>query len=258
MNGYDDSPDRNDESPIDSPRSPGQSPHGGKLQHRGQNINTYSLRGQPNTKRCTFFKDGDNAFSGVTLAINPRNYRNLDIVQDELTKKMPSLSYGVRSIYTPRLTHVVEDVTDLQPEGKYVCSSHLVAKGVDLTLASRRMPSWNAGKAVPNQQLNAYLGYGRPIRRAWRPTINGEQKYRGKPKQITFYKNGDPETNCDLLMDRNTHQTFEQIMDDVTEMIGFRVRRIYTLHGRLVGIACTNETFSHCWLIAGPASQTMV
>lgn len=205
--------------------------HTSPRQQRG----AQSLYMQPNTKTCIFYKDGDPNFSGVKLAVNPRYYHNIDILQDELTSKIDKLSNGVRSIYTPAGRHVVSSIKDLENQGKYICSSsRRQAKGLNLNRVGLR--PWMGGKPASGRRYHRWPDPGqRPARKAWiGPRDHDPYPYRNAPKKITVIKNAEPSERHVILLNRRTLQTFEQILDDLSEMFHMAVRRIFTAGGRAV------------------------
>lgn len=60
-----------------------------------------SMTAGNDTKTCFFYKDEDYRFPGVKIALNPRKYKKFDTLCLELSRKIPGLGFGVRSITTP-------------------------------------------------------------------------------------------------------------------------------------------------------------
>ena len=192
-----------------------------------------SLYQQPATKTCIFYKDGDPNFSGVKVAVNPRYYHNIDILQDELTSKIKDLTNGVRSIHTPGGRHIISRIQELENQGKYVCSSNQKqAKGLNINRVGLR--PWMAGKPPSGRRRHWPDPYR--ARRAWlRPRNDADvYPYRNAPKKITVMKNVEPSKRHVLLLNRRTLQTFEQVLNDLSEMFRMPVRRIFTAGGRPV------------------------
>ena len=70
------------------------------------------------TKNIHFYKSGDHTFHGVKMPVNLRKYRTLDALLDDLSHKVPGLSYGVRRIATPRGKTMIKNISQLQHLGK--------------------------------------------------------------------------------------------------------------------------------------------
>lgn len=115
------------------------------------------------TKTVYFYKDGDPKFTGVKVAINPRKYRSFETLLDEVSKKIPTGLGGVRSIYTPKGRTNIRSLNQLSDHGRYVCSSGLKAKGLDVSKVPAA-PVWQvSGTAKLNEisrskpHANGYL-----------------------------------------------------------------------------------------------------
>lgn len=200
-------------------------------------------------KVCHFYKDGDVTHPASKLVINQRYYRNLDLVQTELTNRM-NLPSGVRAIYTPHGKHKVHSVEDLQTEGKYVCSSKVVKPvGVDINMVGLA-PVWHdAGR--PNswqRKLNETLRDPppeerfRPRRKAWsddRQKLPPISRSQDSHKKITVFPNVNPDDRQVIVLDRKSPQSFDDFLVDLGNLFHLTVRRIFTLEGRPVGVCCS-------------------
>eukprot|EP00920_Eleutheroschizon_duboscqi_P040300 GHVT01096602.1.p1 GENE.GHVT01096602.1~~GHVT01096602.1.p1 ORF type:complete len:242 (+),score=0.27 GHVT01096602.1:360-1085(+) len=203
-----------------------------------------TLYQSPNTKVCFFLKDGDTNFKAIKLAINPKHYNNIDTLKTELTRKVPGLPFGVRSLYTPRGRDHVGTLDDLQNEGKYVCSTKSKAIGIDLSKLQGARP-WNAGGRAPSGRRQYWAQLRGDMDRE---TIDRSQRRKRKspwdteshpgatrpPKKITIINNKNPEEKHIMLLNRRTEMSFERIIEDISEMFQMHVRRMYTTEGRPV------------------------
>ena len=72
-------------------------------------------------KKITFLKRGDPQFAGVRVAVHQRAFRSFGALMDELSQRVP-LSFGVRSVTTPRGLHGLSTLEQLQDGGCYLCS----------------------------------------------------------------------------------------------------------------------------------------
>ncbi|XP_055956181.1 lipoxygenase homology domain-containing protein 1 [Patella vulgata] len=191
-------------------------------------------------KTCYFYKDNDYKQAAAKVAIHPKRYRKFDNLLSELTRLIPSLPFGVRSVYTPRGRSHIYNTDSLMHEGRYICSTHgHFARGVDV---ARVCPpdTWHLAKPASGQrQLNVLLQeheydeFSRAKRR--RLARSGGIIYSGKrPKKITVMRNGDPSFRHLMLLNRKTAQTFDQVMEDMSDMFKFAVRKLYTIDGRRI------------------------
>lgn len=64
-------------------------------------------------KRISFYKSGDPQFGGVRVVLNPRSFKTLDALLDNLSGKVP-LPFGVRNISTPRGRHSITRLEELE------------------------------------------------------------------------------------------------------------------------------------------------
>lgn len=201
----------------------------------------------PAAKTVYFYKDGDQNFNALKLAIHPRKYRSFDTLLNELSTRIP-MSFGVRSIFTPRGHDPVGNIDDLSNEGRYVCSTHPhYAKGVDLSRFGAP-PAWHHTRPPSGRRaLNSILS---PRERDRRNRIRArrrmdvqrirpaEASYQANaiygPKKITVMRNGEPTDRHIVLLNRRTAQTFEQVLADMSDMFKIAVRKIFTIDGRRV------------------------
>ncbi|MEQ2178668.1 hypothetical protein GOODEAATRI_016492 [Goodea atripinnis] len=99
------------------------------------------------SKRVCFYKSGDYQFSGHRMIVTPRTFKTFDALLDALSKKVP-LPFGVRTITTPRGTHFVKALEDLQDGGAYVCSDQKRVKPLNVEEVNRRQVPWNATRPL--------------------------------------------------------------------------------------------------------------
>lgn len=201
----------------------------------------------PDTKVCYFYKDGDVNFAGVKLAVSSRLHPSIGSLQTELTTKMTDLPFGVRSIYTPRGRNCIQSMASLKNEGRYICSTFAGrAHGLDINRVSRDRV-WNvasrppSGKRAFNELLRDSPGGRAPLRvtprrQAWAAAAESDHVlYQTRtPKKVVVVLSGDPERRQTLLLYRRTLQTFEQVLEDLSEMFEMPVRKMYTMDGRMV------------------------
>ncbi|CAH1776005.1 unnamed protein product [Owenia fusiformis] len=238
-----------------SPQQPG------NTGHNPGGTTGYSDPSNQTNKTVYFYKDGDTNFPGIRLSVNSRKTRNMDALLNELNSKIPNMSFGVRSVFTPGGHDSIHSVDDLAHDGKYVCSTHLNrAKGVNLQHV-RGSRSWHqAGR--PSSGKRSYYASLRQIEseRIYRPRAAPPvskkrlsprppppQAKHKPPRKITVMRNGEPGDKHVILLNTRTAQTFDQVMNDLSFTFKMPARRLYTLDGKpvsgLSGIFNGPDTF---------------
>uniref|UniRef100_A0A672Z0I9 Doublecortin domain-containing protein n=1 Tax=Sphaeramia orbicularis TaxID=375764 RepID=A0A672Z0I9_9TELE len=172
------------------------------------------------SKRVCFYKSGDYKFSGHRMVINARTFKTFDALLDTLSKKVP-LPFGVRTITTPRGTHFVKGLEDLNDGGSYVCSDQKRVKPLNLDEVNRRQVPWNTTRL---------FNTGRQRRPGPQP---GQAAVR-TPKRLTVIKNKDPMVKRTVVLQRRTAPTFEALLDYLSHILQFPVLKLYTTDGRRV------------------------
>jgi len=216
----------------------------------------------PDTRVCYFYRDGNDAAAPVKLVVNRRVYPNVDVLKDELTRRVEGLPFGVRGIYTPAGRDAVRSLSDLQQDGRYVCTTFAMkARGVDVGRADTRVGHvWRTGARPGSdgqRELNAILrgyddtpsratdrhdGDGGPKRLAWDTPTDSENSAENvrmtsrTPKKIVVVRHGDALQRQTLLLYRGTAQTFEQVLVDLSSMFKMPVKNMFTVDGVQVGL----------------------
>ncbi|KAJ3584118.1 hypothetical protein NHX12_014614 [Muraenolepis orangiensis] len=113
----------------------------------------------PPTKRLTFYRSGDSQFGGVKMAVHRRSFKCFDALLDDLSQKVP-LPFGVRTVTTPRGTHAIQRLDQLQDGACYLCSDRRHrATPVDMELAAPE----EASDAMRFHVRRLYTAEGRRI-----------------------------------------------------------------------------------------------
>ena len=73
-------------------------------------------------RKLTFFRNGDQYFTGKKLTISPQQYMNLRHLLQDLSSSI-DLPYGVRRLFTPDHGSEITDISILKDGGLYVCAS---------------------------------------------------------------------------------------------------------------------------------------
>ena len=191
--------------------------------------------------RAFFYKDGDPNFEPISLVINQKHYKDIDRLEDRLTKSIP-LPFGVRSISTPRGGTRVRDINMIQDTGSYVCSTKRCrGHGINLQRVSHGEP-WHGGR--PPTVKRSYTGERKmdagKIQKLHPPAATGSDPgyFPNKPpKKITVISNKSPSVRHVILLNRKTTQTFEQVLKDLDTAFKYKICNIYTCDGTKVTIS---------------------
>uniref|UniRef100_A0A8B9H4J3 Doublecortin domain-containing protein n=1 Tax=Astyanax mexicanus TaxID=7994 RepID=A0A8B9H4J3_ASTMX len=176
-------------------------------------------------KRITFFKSGDVQFSGVRMAIHKRSFKCFDALLDDLSQKVP-LPFGVRTITTPRGTHSIQRLEQLEDGGCYLCSDRRYVKPVDMEAAGRRPAVWHHSHQHGTRK--------KPTRPEEPPSAHSGQHYHRHPKRIVLVKNNDPTVRRSIILSRRTARSLRVFLDEISELMQCNVRKLYTLDGRKI------------------------
>uniref|UniRef100_A0A8C5MHS2 Doublecortin domain-containing protein n=1 Tax=Leptobrachium leishanense TaxID=445787 RepID=A0A8C5MHS2_9ANUR len=178
-------------------------------------------------KKITFYKSGDPQFGGVKLAINRRSFKSFSALMDDLSNRVP-LPFGVRTITTPKGTHAIKRLDQLQDGGRYICSDkkyvYPIAGGGPGRKVSLHRPSrpQSARKQVQQEEQDeehvAALSQHAPKQR----------------KKITLVKNGDPTFRRPIILNHRNARSFKAFIEDASDLLQYTVRRVYTGDGRRV------------------------
>ncbi|XP_018425415.1 PREDICTED: retinitis pigmentosa 1-like 1 protein [Nanorana parkeri] len=174
-------------------------------------------------KKITFYKSGDPQFSGVKMAISRRSFKSFSALMDDLSNRVP-LPFGVRTITTPRGTHNVNRLDQLQDGGSYVCSDKKYAQ----PMAGRKVGAHKTSRPVsarkPGQQ-------DEPEEEFSAAHFQQVPKLR---KKVVLVKNGDPTVRRSVILNRRNARNFKTFLEDASDLLQFTVRRLYTVDGRRI------------------------
>ncbi|XP_044075747.1 oxygen-regulated protein 1 [Siniperca chuatsi] len=189
------------------------------------------------SKRVCFYKSGDYKFSGHRMVINARTFKTFDALLDALSKKVP-LPFGVRTITTPRGTHLVKALDDLLDGGSYVCSDQKRVKPLNLDEVNRRQVPWNTTRpfsARGRRRQGLQFGqFGRRNVDTTRPAKVTERVAVRTPKKLVVIKNRDPSVKRTVVLQRRTAPTFDALLDYLSQILQFPVLKLFSTDGRRV------------------------
>lgn len=186
------------------------------------------------SKRVCFYKSGDYTFSGHRMVINARTFKTFDALLDALSKKVP-LPFGVRTITTPRGTHLVRALEDLHDGGSYVCSDQKRVKPLNLDEVNRRQVPWNttrpysAGRRLRPHQGKRQVAANRPAKVTERVAVR-------TPKKLEVINNRDPAIKRTIVLQRRTAPTFDALLDYLSQILQFPVLKLFSTDGRRVSV----------------------
>uniref|UniRef100_A0A3Q3NI19 Doublecortin domain-containing protein n=1 Tax=Labrus bergylta TaxID=56723 RepID=A0A3Q3NI19_9LABR len=170
-------------------------------------------------KRITFYKSGDSQFGGVRMAVHKRSFKCFDALLDDLSQKVP-LPFGVRTVTTPRGTHTIKHLEQLQDGGCYLCSDRRQAKPINMELARKHPGIWYNDTRRPHRPETSSS------------TATAHFPYR--QRRILLVKNSEPGIRRSLVLSRRSTRSLRAFLDEVSEVMQFHVRKLYTAEGRRV------------------------
>ncbi|KAM9433486.1 uncharacterized protein rp1l1a [Salvelinus alpinus] len=179
----------------------------------------------PPAKRITFYKRGDDKFAGVRMAVHKRSFKCFDALLDDLSQKVP-LPFGVRTVTTPRGTHSIKHLEQLEDGGCYLCSDRRQAKPINMELAGKRPALWHhPSRRVPQ----------RPAEDPCPPTAPSHTPTR--QRRILLVRNSDPAVRRSVILSRRSTRSLRVFLEDISELMQCHVRKLYTLEGRKIDSA---------------------
>lgn len=172
-------------------------------------------------KKITFLKRGDPQFAGVRLAVHQRTFKTFSALMDELSQRMP-LSFGVRSVTTPRGLHGLSALEQLQDGGYYLCSDRKPPK-------TPREPGRLQQKSPSAGQSQVFEGGSEA------PVTSYSWKGPRASKRLTLVKNGDPRCQQTVVLSHKNTRNLAAFLSKASELLRFPVKQVYTICGKKVG-----------------------
>uniref|UniRef100_A0A665U4C0 Doublecortin domain-containing protein n=1 Tax=Echeneis naucrates TaxID=173247 RepID=A0A665U4C0_ECHNA len=193
-----------------------QSKHASSLPHPPlSNLRPTRVTTATPAKRITFYKSGDSQFGGIRMAIHKRSFKCFDALLDDLSQKVP-LPFGVRTVTTPRGTNTIRHLEQLQDGGCYLCSDRRHTKPINIELASKRPSIWYHHSRRPH----------RP------ETSSPPSHVLYRQRRILLIKNTEPGMRRSIVLNRRSTRSLRAFLDEVSEVMQFHVRKLYTAEGR--------------------------
>ncbi|KAM6973233.1 doublecortin domain-containing protein 2-like [Aplochiton taeniatus] len=182
----------------------------------------------PPVKSVTVYRNGDAFYCGRRFVVNQRQIATMEAFLNDVTLCIGA-PLAVRTLYTPRQGHRVNDFQELQTGARYVAAGFEKFKKLDYLSTGVKKPIACEGSQAKKIQ---------------RPNVSAKwRKFIPLPCIIHVFRNGD--LLCPafrLIIPRNMQQDLEQILILVTEKASLRtgaVRRLCSLDG--VTISSTEE-----------------
>ncbi|XP_003984896.2 retinitis pigmentosa 1-like 1 protein isoform X1 [Felis catus] len=171
-------------------------------------------------KKITFLKRGDPRFAGVRLAVDQRAFKSFGALMDELSQRMP-LSFGVRSVTTPRGLHGLSALEQLEDGGCYLCSDKKPPK-------TPSGPGWPQGGTSSAQQSREFESRGEA------PGTSSSCKGPKVPRRIMLIKNGDPRFQKTVVLSHRNTRNLTAFLSKASDLLHFPVKQVYTTSGEKV------------------------
>ncbi|NXY29498.1 RP1 protein, partial [Pomatorhinus ruficollis] len=178
-------------------------------------------------KRICFYKSGDPQFNGIKMVVNSRSYKTFDALLDSLSKRVP-LPFGVRNISTPKGRHSITNLEDLEDGKSYICSHQRKMKPINLEEASRKPLPWQISRPVSARRRAVQLA------RQNEDGFGHRESRITTPKKMLVFKNGDVRLRRTIVLGKKNTQTFEALLDYMSELMQYPVAKLYTTDGRKV------------------------
>lgn len=191
------------------------------------------------SKRVCFYKSGDAQFSGLRMVINNRTFKTFDALLDSLSKKVP-LPFGVRNITTPQGVHAVHTLDELEDGKSYICSDMRKVIPINLAQVRKKLPPWYHARPISSRRRTvqqARVFPGQNIHKKERAVVR-------TPKRLVVFRNGAPNIEHTVVLDKRITPTFESILEYISEQIQFHVVKLHTLEGRRVSVDTTHVKHS--------------
>ncbi|XP_044146871.1 retinitis pigmentosa 1-like 1 protein [Bufo gargarizans] len=174
-------------------------------------------------KKITFFKSGDPQFSGVRMAINRRSFKSFSALMDDLSNKVP-LPFGVRTITTPRGTHNISRLEQLQDGGSYICSDKKYVQ----PMAGRKVGNQRASRPVSARRQGQHEDPDEEY-----STTHFQQVPKVR-KKLVLVRNGDPTIRRSIILNRKNARNIRTFLEDASDLLQYTVKRLYTVDGRRI------------------------
>ena len=188
-------------------------------------------------KRVTFYRNGDKHFKGVEMVVTRQRYRSFDTIVEDLSKVIP-LPYGVRTVFSPAGS-TITNINQLEDGRHYICSSgDQLIKNVNYGQKQKDKSRSHDAESSPSEASS--------LSSSSRDSKFGAGNGNPKPRVITVMSEYDKSKKCKVLLNRKTVKSFEDVLKDISDVLKYPVRELYTLQGEKVGIHSLQITSYWC------------
>lgn len=183
------------------------------------------------SKRVTFYRNGDKHFKGRTLFITKQRYRSYETLLEELSRLIP-LPYGVRNVFTSA-GRLINSINELEDGSFYICSSgDQLIRNMDYEKSAKILSK--SEKELPEGMQN--IAISAPSDSSSTSSSSRSKNANTKPKIITII-NKERGLKSKILLNRKTAKNYEDILRDISEMMklqGEYVQELTSENGRKV------------------------
>lgn len=179
-------------------------------EHRAVISKPHSKRG----KLITFYRNGDAHYKGLKTSISQKQFQTLEALLAFLSQKISTIT-GVRHVFSWPEGREVLDMKDFEADHAYVVSS--VSK-LDSSIDYGRLKdqNWTNKKPSAGKLRETEVGLSEVEKKA--PTKGGGQPV-SKARVLTIVSNTDRSSREKVILNPQTNQTFEEILEDIGNMI---------------------------------------
>lgn len=191
------------------------------------------------SKRVTFYRNGDKYFKGRTLFVTKQRYRSFESLLEDLSRVIP-LPYGVRNIFSSAGRNI-NSINELEDGEYYICSSgDQLIKNIDYENNDKVQNKTSNG--LPEAMQN--IAISAPSDSSTSSSTRSKNS-KPKPKIITVL-NQDRGLKCKILLNKKTAKNYEDILKDISEMLklhGEHVQELHAANGGKVKVYFLKSTF---------------
>lgn len=196
----------------------GQSPARTTLLKRNQSLSAKQIR---------FYRNGDKYFVGLKLAVSSERYKEFFALLVELSNKLDLKTGAVRFVFDAETGRQITDVSQLNANSSYVCSSSNTFKEIEGGYGQSHAKNWSTGGTKDRRELTNWDKST--------PRMDSKREFI-KPKLVTVVKNGKPpQKKVTMLLNKKTALDLNQVLDHLSSKgtLG-KVERLCCLDGREV------------------------
>lgn len=175
------------------------------------------------SKRVTFYRNGDKHFKGRTLFITKQRYRSFESLLEELSRVIP-LPYGVRNVFNSDGRNI-NSINEINDGEYYICSSgDQPIRNIDYEKTEKVQNK--SSNELPEAMRN--IAISAPSDSSSTSSSNRSKNAKAKPKIITVL-NQERGLKCKILLNKKTAKNYEDILKDISEMLNLKGEHVHEL-----------------------------